>query len=191
MIENKGTREKTQIYISEYNKILENMITEMTEVKFTDSISHNFIKQMIPHHRAAIEMSENVLKYTSNVKLQDIAYNIINMQTKSIKSMDMILNCCGTIINSEKELKSYEEKNIIILENMFCRMKNAEVTSNVSCDFMREMMPHHMGAIEMSKNTMKYPIREGLKPILNNIITSQRKGIHQMRNLMKCLKCKQ
>lgn len=191
MIENKGTKEKTQIYISEYNKILGNMITKMTEVEFTDSISHNFIKQMIPHHRAAIEMSENILKYTTNVKLQDIAYNIINMQTKSIKSMNMILNCCDTIINSEKELKSYEEKNIIILENMFCRMKNAEVTSNVSCDFMREMMPHHMGAIEMSKNTMKYPICEGLKPILNNIITSQRKGIYQMRNLMKCLKCKQ
>lgn len=191
MIENKGTKEKTQIYISEYNKIFENMITKMTEVEFTDSISHNFIKQMIPHHRAAIEMSENILKYTTNVKLQDIAYNIINMQTKSIKSMDMILNCCDTIINSEKELKSYEEKNIIILENMFCRMKNAEVTANVSCDFMREMMPHHMGAIEMSKNAMKYPICEGLKPILNNIITSQRKGIYQMRNLMKCLKCKQ
>ncbi len=49
----------------------------MSNAKLTNSISHNFIVQMIPHHEAAIEMSENILKYTSNDSLQNIASNKI------------------------------------------------------------------------------------------------------------------
>lgn len=52
----------TKNYLSAFNCILDEMIQRMTEAEQSDSISHNFIVQMIPHHRAAIEMSENILK---------------------------------------------------------------------------------------------------------------------------------
>ena len=48
-------------YISDYYCILDNMIEKMTGAKLSDSISGNFIAQMIPHHMAAVEMSENIL----------------------------------------------------------------------------------------------------------------------------------
>ena len=62
-------------YLAEYSRILNNMINNMTGVETTDSISHNFIVRMIPHHQAAIEMSENVLKFTTNVKLTEMWRN--------------------------------------------------------------------------------------------------------------------
>ncbi len=64
-------------YISEYYCILEKMIGGMTEAELCGSISENFIAQMIPHHKAAVEMSENILKYTTLVPLQCIAENIV------------------------------------------------------------------------------------------------------------------
>ena len=74
----------TQVYLNTYYMILKTMIKRMTTVQLTNSISDNFIEQMIPHHQAAIEMSQNILKYTTNLEVQGIATNIISSQTKSI-----------------------------------------------------------------------------------------------------------
>lgn len=51
----------TKQYLCCFYEILDNMIEEMTNAKLTNSISHNFIVQMIPHHQAAIKMSQNIL----------------------------------------------------------------------------------------------------------------------------------
>lgn len=77
----------TQKYLCRFREILENMMTGMTEAEITDSLSHNFIVQMIPHHRAAIEMSQNLLQYTTLLPLQKIAQEIIKEQTESIQHM--------------------------------------------------------------------------------------------------------
>ena len=60
--ENSYLTNSARNYLKEFYDILDEMIEEMTEVKLTDSISHNFIMQMIPHHMAAIEMSVNILQ---------------------------------------------------------------------------------------------------------------------------------
>ena len=75
----------TRDYAKRYECILDKMIDQMTCVKMTNSISAGFITQMITHHRAAIEMSKNLLCYTTNIPLQDIALNIISSQEKSIQ----------------------------------------------------------------------------------------------------------
>ena len=72
----------TMKYLEEFNRILEKMICNMKNAKLTNSISNNFIVQMIPHHRAAIEMSCNILQYTTDLTLQEIASNIVAEQTK-------------------------------------------------------------------------------------------------------------
>ena len=43
----------SQKYLTRYREITENMICKMNGADFTDSISQNFINQMIPHHEAA------------------------------------------------------------------------------------------------------------------------------------------
>ena len=63
----------TQEYLERFYSVLDTMINGMTAVQPTDSVSMDFIHQMIPHHRAAIQMSENLLRYTTNIPLQNIA----------------------------------------------------------------------------------------------------------------------
>ena len=90
----------TKNYLCRFYKILDEMIEGMTNAELTSSLSHNFIVQMIPHHRAAIEMSENLLQFTTFVPLQHIAQNIINEQTKSIENMQKVLSHCARLSNS-------------------------------------------------------------------------------------------
>ena len=176
-------------YFTRFYCILDEMIQGMTEVELNGSISHNFIVQMIPHHKAAIEMSENVLKYTSNDSLQNIASNIITEQTKSIKNMLSIEKNCSYLVNQRTELQLYQTKINQVMQSMFSNMSRACSTNQINCNFMWEMIPHHEGAVLMSEITLQFNICPELKPILDSIISSQKKGISEMQNLLHCLEC--
>ncbi len=174
----------TQAYLNVYFNILHTMIHRMTTVQLTPSISDNFIQQMIPHHQAAIEMSKNILRYTTNLELQDIATNIISAQTKSISDMQAIQSKCGMVTNTEYERSIYMDRFEKIAHTMFCEMSYAPISNGVNANFVREMIPHHEGAVRMSKNALQFNICPTLKPILYTIITTQCEGIHQLKDLL-------
>lgn len=183
-------RNPTACYLKKYEEILSQMIQGMNDAALTNSISQNFIVQMVPHHRAAIEMSENVLRYTDNKQLKAIAEGIILEQTKSIENMMAIKKSCRLLENCCNDINAYQCRTEQIIQKMFSEMKKAYSDNCINCNFIREMIPHHLGAVRMSKNALHYPICSELIPILNAIITSQEKGICQMQNLSHCLCCK-
>ncbi|WP_040196401.1 DUF305 domain-containing protein [Candidatus Soleaferrea massiliensis] len=178
--------EVTKTYLCRYYEILNEMIAGMTEVRLTDSLSHNFIVQMIPHHKAAIEMSRNLLQYTTFVPLQNIALGIIDEQTKSIADMQGILTRCAGLKNSQQDLCLYDKEFQRITQTMFTQMLNACTTNNINASFMHEMIPHHEGAIRMSQNILRYHICPELHPIVRAIVESQKKGIQKMKRLLQC-----
>ena len=163
-------------YLDTFSVILDTMIRCMTEVKITDSISCNFIKQMIPHHRAAIDMSLNILRYTTDIEVQNIALNIIAEQTKSIDDMVSIEVCCRAKTNSPIQLKPYTRIYNEITQKMFSEMKSSPQTNNVN---------YNMGAVRMGENAMKYSICQELRPIISAIIHSQKEGIAKMQVLVR------
>lgn len=177
----------TQRYLSTFQCILDEMIHGMTQAGLTDSISHNFIVQMIPHHQAAIEMSQNILQYTTNIPLQEIATCIIDEQTESIAQMERALDCCARMINEEEEVCRYQNQIERIMNDMFCAMENAPQCNNVNISFIREMIPHHLGAVRMSELLLKQDICPELCPIAEAILVSQKRGIRQMQRLLRCI----
>ena len=186
MIDRRTFSNVTKCYLSRFYEILDEMIRGMRDAPLTDSISHNFIVQMIPHHRAAIEMSQNLLQYTTFVPLQNIASRIISEQTKSIEDMEAVLESCSAQENTGQECCLYRRRLDQITQTMFADMENACTTNNINANFMREMIPHHLGAIRMSEHALRFPICPELVPILRAIITSQRRGVREMRQLLGC-----
>lgn len=75
------------------------------------------------------------------------------------------------------------------MQTMFSNMHRACATNQINCNFMWEMIPHHEGAVLMSEITLQFNICPELKPILDLIISSQKKGISEMQNLLHCLEC--
>lgn len=176
-----------EMYLCAYEGILIDMMLGMSGARPADSISENFIAQMIPHHQAAIAMSRNILRYTDNEELKEIARGIISSQTESIEDMRDIACSCGRQINGRTELNRYQCKVNTIIQVMFSEMINIGADNCINCDFLREMIPHHMGAVRMSRNALNFDICPQLKPILTAIIVSQEEGIQQMRELLQKL----
>lgn len=181
--------DNTKAYLCEFQSILNKMTDGMTTAELNNSISHNFIVQMIPHHRGAIEMSENILRYTTDISVQNIASRIIKEQTKSINDMLAVKDKCSCLENSPADVCRYQNKVSDIMTVMFNGMGGACGNNNLNADFMREMIPHHRGAVEMGENALCYRICPELKPIIESIITSQKRGIAEMQRLLCC--CRQ
>ena len=174
----------TAAYLTEFNRILNEMIQQMTTVQLSNSISYNFIVQMIPHHQAAIQMSQNLLNYTTNIPLQIIAKQIIAEQTQSIQDMQSSLFLCSTKKNSTQEVYQYQENINKILQIMFTEMKNTKSTNRINVNFIREMIPLHQGAVNMSETVLQYPICYPLIHIVHAILLSQKRGIEQLNYLL-------
>ncbi len=174
----------TKEYLTIFYGILDQMIQGMGRACLTDSISQNFIVQMIPHHKAAIQMSENVLKYTADNVVIKIASSIITEQKQSIQDMRHALCSCQAQANPCQDIHLYRREMHNIMHTMYTDMNTARATNNIADNFIREMIPHHQGAVSMSMNALHYCICPELVPILNSIITSQEKGIQEMKQLL-------
>ncbi|MCI8514491.1 MAG: DUF305 domain-containing protein [Lachnospiraceae bacterium] len=180
----------TKNYLCYFYEILEDMITKMTDTPLNESVSHNFIVQMIPHHEAAVQMSRNLLQYTTFVPLQNIAERIIEEQMLGIEAMRNLLPHAEALTNAPEDLCLYERNYDFIAKTMFREMRYACSSNDINGNFIREMIPHHEGAIRMSQNALRYPICPGLIPILENILLSQEKGIREMQRLLRCASCR-
>ncbi len=179
--------ENTKIYLNKFYEILDEMIQKMTQVRLTDSVSQNFICQMIPHHRAAIEMCRNVLRFTQNGAIREIACHIIEEQTRSIANMEKAFCPCGNVCNTREALCDYQRNFQGITRTMFTEMGNACADNNIDANFLREMIPHHEGAVRMGRNAQCQAICQELQPIISAIITSQEEGICRMKRLLACM----
>ncbi len=183
--------EDSKTYLCCFYQTLDEMIHAMTTASLTQSISHNFIVQMVPHHRAAIQMSNNILRFSDSTPVRRLAQRIIEEQTRGIGQMEAALSPCGQLANAQVDLRLYQRRMDLIYRVMYSNMGSAPENNRLSAVFMREMIPHHQGAVRMAENALKYDVCTELVPILRSIITQQRRGIAQMRALLSRMECQQ
>ena len=110
--------DNTKRYLEQFYCILDEMTAAMTGAELTESISCDFMIQMIPHHRAAVKMSENLLLYTTFLPLQNLAQNIIREQNKSIKQMQAVLPCCSQLCNCIQDQCLYSRRTGQIMDKL-------------------------------------------------------------------------
>jgi len=177
------TADAVTVYLDDYYEILNEMKRRMTSVTLTDSISRDFIVQMIPHHRAAVEMCGSVLRYPVGEPIQTLARTIINQQTRGIAELKSLLTPCTAIRNGPQEVRRYLWRNAQILEALFYDMAHVSGVG-IEQNFLREMIPHHEGAVRMSENALDFCICRPLRPLLRGIIETQEREIVQMRRLL-------
>ena len=176
-----------QRYLRRFDEILNQMANKMLSAKYDNNITTYFIKCMIPHHQAAIYMCENLLQYTNYPPLQQIARNIIQMQTRGIEQMTEIAKTTTGYLNTLEDANCYMIKYLSITKNMIYRMKNSPRCANINLNFVNEMIPHHEGAIAMCENLLQYQIDPRLVKVAETIIQEQSEGVRELKQIRKDL----
>lgn len=176
-------------YLTRFDQILCQMANKMLSQNIVNNITIDFIVCMIPHHQAAIYMCENLLNYTDYEPLQEIANNIISMQTRGIKQMEEICRTTKGFESCKEDVSCYIKRYLSITKHMIDRMKNSSRCVNINLSFVNEMIPHHEGAIAMCENLLQYCIDPRLKEVADSIIREQSEGVRQLKQIQKNL-CK-
>ncbi len=181
--------EDSKTYLCCFYQILDEMIQSMTTAGLTQSISHNFIVQMIPHRRAAIQMSQNILRFHPSQPVQRFAQRVIDQQTREIAQMEAALPAGSQLANPTADLRLCQRRMDLIYREMYAKMGSAPENNARAAVFLQQMIPHHQGAVRMAENALKYDVCTELVPLLRTIAVRQRQDIAQMRSLLRASRC--
>ena len=87
--------DESKHYLNCYYQILDEMIQAITTARLTQSISHNFIVQVIPHHLGAVRLTQNALRHEVATPLPPLLRAIADTQRRELRQIQALLQRRG------------------------------------------------------------------------------------------------
>ena len=74
-------------FLAENDAAMKKMMHDMAAVKPSGDVDRDFVDMMVPHHQAAVDMAQSVLRYGRNEQIKRLAQEIIVTQQQEIATM--------------------------------------------------------------------------------------------------------
>lgn len=144
------------------------------DLQFLDSMTH--------HHQGAIMMSEMVLSRSQNEEMKKFAQNIIADQQKEIEQMKQWREkwYAGKPRAINMEMPGMMSSMRGMMQSGGMGNMQTKQGKEFDLAFLEMMIPHHQGAVDMSKDALKKVEHTELKPFAERIIRAQEAEIKQM-----------
>jgi len=171
----------------DHNGMMSKMESDMNAVKMTGDFDADFANMMIPHHRGAVDMSEQYLTKAKDEKIKSIAQNIITSQKAEIEELKKL-------IANHKPVESKKEHSdgghgadghnelMDAMKAMMDKMKGMKMSGDADKDFVTMMIPHHESAVDMAENQISHGKNVDLKKFAQKVINDQSKEIKEFQN---------
>lgn len=174
-------------YINDENELMDQMMQDMENIAPAGNAALDFLTGMIPHHQAAVSMSESYLKYGgSDDELRQLAESIIQVQKQEIQQMQTMIDDIkkqGTQNAGQEQtyLNAYEK----MLSAHHMDHASHKSSKNVDDAFAQGMIMHHQMAVDMARAILGNTDEEQAAALAQNIIESQNAEIGQMQAILK------
>lgn len=147
-----------------------------------------FMSQMIAHHEGAVEMAKSVLENGKKDFVKKAAQQVIADQTKEVKQLTGWLKSWYRAAPDAKQMALVREDMQPMMTAAMGDMPGMNMSPDPDKSFLESMVPHHQGAIDMSKLALKKASRAELKTFARGVITAQTKEIAQYKAWLKTWK---
>jgi uncharacterized protein (DUF305 family) len=142
----------------------------------------DFMQGMIPHHQGAIEMSKVVLQFGKDAEVKALAENVIKAQEGEIALMKAWIEktARSKLVESPEAAKGN-------IDAMNAMMKNMTMThsDDADVDYVKGMIPHHQGAIDMAKVALQYAKDPDVLKLAGEVVKAQEGEISFMNDWLK------
>jgi uncharacterized protein (DUF305 family) len=159
-------------------KMMDTMMMMMNKIPDSTSIESYFIRQMIPHHKGAVDMADYEIKFGKNFEMIQLAKSIKEEQENEIQLMKIWLDR-----SDEKKCvlpAGYRISMSQSMTRMMDEMPKDTRLGDVDRAFSLVMIPHHQAAIDMAKSAINYCGDQQTNFFAQHIISSQEVEIGQM-----------
>jgi len=157
----------------------------------------DFLKSMIVHHQAAIDMSKMINNSSTNDTILDFARNIIFKQSYEIYFMKNLYVETKDSINktntSNKTLRNtFKSEYPIVFKNLKCDESHFNFNHYMNHDmndlqYVKHMISHHNTALELSKLIIESTKNSQILALAQTINLDQSKDIFELYFLEKSL----
>jgi uncharacterized protein (DUF305 family) len=100
----------------------------------------------------------------------------MKIRTSTVAAVALTLGIAGGVRASEESTKGYKSAMDGMMQNMMM-----PYTGNADVDFMKSMIPHHQGAIDMAKVALQYAKDPQVKKMAQDVIKAQEAEIVMMK----------
>lgn len=152
----------------------------------------DFVRTMIPHHQGAIDMAHVVLKHGHDQGVRRLAGNIARTQNWEIAWMKRLLARMDqpldvTVGNGamEKSADTSADRELLAIHHKMHQAMDVRLTGDADADFVRAMIPHHQGAIDMAYWVLDHGRNSDVQELARDIIQAQRAEIAWMRHWLR------
>lgn len=165
----KSEIKSSENYLYEYDQILWEMSNKMFSRKVSNNITVDFIRCVLPLQKASIYICENLLKYTDNYPLGQMAYNMINECKDNIKQMKGILKSVKGFNNLSYDNNMYVSDYLNITRQTIYEMTNSLRSIDINMNFVSEVLALNNGMVRLCENVLKYDIDPRLRHLVVNM----------------------
>lgn len=142
-----------------------------------------FVTRMVPHHEGAIEMAKLAETRAQRPEVKAFAATILSSQAAEIARMKEMKKGMGAAGDhgdghSSGAMSDHEM-------GMDGDMGSLTKSGQFDRDFLKMMIPHHEGAIRMSRQVIERGSDPQVKQLARSIVTSQQAEIDQMKRWLK------
>lgn len=166
-----GTPASTKAYEAAMAGMMKNMMTPLTGKPDLD-----FMQGMVPHHEGAIDMAKAVLQYGKDPDVKTLAEGVIKAQEGEIAFIK------GWLGRIDQNALVVMPDSVKANEQAMAAMKTmaAPYSGDADTDFLKSMIPHHQGAIDMAKVALQFAKDPDVLKLAQDIITAQEGEIKVM-----------
>ena len=142
----------------------------------------DFAQGMIPHHQGAIDMARVVLQYGGDAETKTLAEGVVKAQEGEIAILNDWLGKTDKALlpASPESAKANADAMATMMKNMM-----GAYSGNADVDFVKGMIPHHQGAIDMARVALQYAKDPMLLKLAGDIVSAQTSEITFMNGWLK------
>ena len=149
-----------------------NMMEDMVIREKSGNASLDFLRGMIPHHEAAIKMSESYLNYQG--------------KSDELKQMNELVKTYETDGKKDqtKEDAYLEQYSKMFADDSMSHHMDTSDVDSLDQAFAEGMIMHHQMAVDMARDILEYTDYEEIRTMAQNIIDVQEKEVAQMEKIL-------